>query len=186
MRSVLVMIVFVTMHVLVLAQADDSSLITPAPSPSTFSIQQDTGDCDTLCELRCFLKRGIPPLYQFCMQLCKLTCPISGGGGSGRGGGSSGGSGGGGSGGDGSGGGGSGGDGSGGGSSGGDGSGQPAPTPPTPSLSSFVIHHCTFACVDSISTKLGSGIYTYLRIKNDWRQYFFYYIFFHLILQISH
>ncbi|KAE7999212.1 hypothetical protein FH972_003667 [Carpinus fangiana] len=139
MRSVLVMIVFVTMHVLVLAQADDSSLITPAPSPSTFSIQQDTGDCDTLCELRCFFKRGIPPLYQFCMQLCKLTCPISGGGGSG-GGGSGGGSSG----------------GSGGDSSSGGSSGQPAPAPPTPSLSSFVIHHCTFACVDSISTKLGS------------------------------
>ncbi|XP_059459382.1 uncharacterized protein LOC132188834 isoform X2 [Corylus avellana] len=107
MRSVLVMIVFVTMLVLVLAQADDSSSITPAPSPSTFSLQQDTGGCDNLCELRCYLKRGIPQLYQFCMQLCKLTCPISGGGGS----------------------------------SGGGSSGQPAPTPPTPSLSSFVIHH---------------------------------------------
>ena len=151
------MIVFVTMHVLVLAQADDSSLITPAPSPSTFSIQQDAGGCDTLCEFRCFFKRGIPPLYQFCMQLCKLTsCPISGGGGDAGGGGGS-------SGGGSSGGGSSGGDGSGGGSS-----GQPAPSPPTPSLSSFVIHHCTSACVDSISTKLSSGIYTYLRIRNDW------------------
>ncbi|KAE7999213.1 hypothetical protein FH972_003668 [Carpinus fangiana] len=82
MRSVLVMTVFVTMLVLVVAQVDDSSSITPpAPSPpSTFSPQQVVGSCDSLCELRCFLQRGIPQLYQFCLQLCKLTCPISGGG----------------------------------------------------------------------------------------------------------
>ena len=185
------MTVFVTMLVLVVAQVDDSSSITPAPSPSTFSLQQDVGSCDSLCELRCFLQRGIPQLYTLCMQFCKRTCPGGGGGQPGQvaidaslkapastvptlslqqntGGCDSlcelrcflqrgipqlyqfcmqlckltcpisGG--------------------------GGGGGVQPIPTPPTPSLSSFAVHHCTSACVDSISTKLGSGIYIFIYI----------------------
>jgi hypothetical protein len=54
--------------------ADDSSSITPVPTPSTVSLPQDTSDCDTLCDLTCSLKRGIPPLYMLCMQLCKQSC----------------------------------------------------------------------------------------------------------------
>ncbi|XP_062155117.1 uncharacterized protein LOC133863148 [Alnus glutinosa] len=58
----------------VLEQTDDSSSTTPAPAPSTISLPQDTSDCDRLCDLRCFLKRGIPQLYMLCMQLCKSSC----------------------------------------------------------------------------------------------------------------
>jgi hypothetical protein len=72
MRSVLVMMVFVTMLLLVVAQVADSCWKTPPPTPSTLSLPQDTADCDTLCDLRCSLKRGI--IYTFCMQLCKESC----------------------------------------------------------------------------------------------------------------
>jgi hypothetical protein len=68
------MMVFATMLVLVVAQVDDSCSKTPASAPSTLSLPQDTTDCDRLCDLRCFLKRGIPQLYMLCMQLCKPSC----------------------------------------------------------------------------------------------------------------
>jgi hypothetical protein len=74
MRSVLVMMVFATMLVLVVAQVDDFGSKTPASAPSTLYLPQDTTDCDRLCDLRCSFKRGIPQLYMLCMQLCKPSC----------------------------------------------------------------------------------------------------------------
>jgi len=68
------MMVFATMLVLVVAQVDDSCSKTPASAPSTLSLPQDSTDCDRLCDLRCFLKRGIPQLYMLCMQLCRPSC----------------------------------------------------------------------------------------------------------------
>jgi hypothetical protein len=80
MRSVLAMIVFVTMLVLVLA--DDSSLTAPTPSPTALSLPQDEqagGDCGKLCADKCYLEKCIPKHYKICLDLCKLHCqhPLS-------------------------------------------------------------------------------------------------------------